>query len=363
MESWRTEVIYYSSKKYFEDLISSILKAQNSVILETYIFDCDEIGMAVLEALRSAAQRGVKVRVVTDGVGSFFQLPKLKSLLHSYNVDYQVFHPLFLSSFFRWNVLWLRKIFQLSAKWNKRLHRKICLIDNNWLFLGSFNITNVAYRETGVQVTGHETERVLAAFESNWAGDEPYTINIQKIYNPNSLIRLNHTRRLRKSYSRDLRNRIARAKKRVWITNAYFIPPPSILRALIMEREKNVDIRILVPSRSVPWFMKLLTETYYRTLLHSGIRIFEYQCDFLHAKTLLIDDWALVGSSNWNHRSFLHDQEIDAVLTHKNSIESLESQFLIDCRSSLEINENLLPRRRWLDKLLIKFLQLIRYWL
>jgi cardiolipin synthase len=83
----------------------------------------------------------------------------------------------------------------------------------------------------------------------------------------------------------------------------------------------------------MPWASK----AFYESLLKSGIRIFEYRPSMLHAKTLILDNWMLIGSSNLNHRSLLHDLEVDVNLRQKESKNNLEKQFLLDLQEANEI--------------------------
>jgi cardiolipin synthase len=127
------------------------------------------------------------------------------------------------------------------------------------------------------------------------------------------------------------------AQKRVWITTAYFAPSHGLLRALESAVDNGADVRILVPRNSDIFFMPWVTRAYYSRLLKRGVKIYEYLPRFLHAKSAVIDDWALVGTTNLNRRSFAHDFEIDVVLSKVGSVEELATQFLVDLNSSEQI--------------------------
>ncbi len=360
---WKTEKLYYLRQRYFDDLVHSIQSAKETIELETYIFDCDRIGQIILEELKLASERNVQVRLVVDGVGAFFEINKIHSILSGSSVKFKVFHPFLFP--LATKLKWFRFDLILTAlsHWNRRLHRKICLIDKQTLYFGSFNITDNSNRETGACVTGQAVIEMCNVFEITWARVDNFILsyfNLNNTFSSSSLLKLNYNRKLRKAIRQDLCQRMTSANNRIWITNAYFVPPTVILKAIFEARDKEINVEILVPSYSDLRFMKLLTETYYRGLLTIGVKIYEYQNDFLHAKSLIIDEWAIVGSSNMNYRSFFHDLEVDIVLNHKDSLISLERQFEIDRSRSRQIKLDSLINRPWLDRIFTWFLSFIR---
>lgn len=360
-QTWLTEKPYYNSEEYFLDLTTAIANAKNTIEFETYIFQDDSVGKKVLQALIPAARRGVEVRMLIDGVGSFFYIKNIKAILANSQVQLKVYHPFFFTQAV--GLMWFRidLILRALLRLNRRLHRKMCLIDGHLLFAGSLNITNDANRESAACVSGSQVLYMRNSFERIWSRRR--TLKSMWPQQLPSLIRLNDSFWLRRLRNSELRNRIRSAQKRVWVTNAYFVPPVFILRALYSSKLKCTDIRLILPARSDQKYMKLVAETYYRGLLHTGIRIFEYKKCFLHAKTLVIDDWVLVGSSNMNHRSLFHDLEVDIVLTKAETLESIETQFKNDIADSVEITFADLKNRPIYNSFIGWFVHLLRYWL
>ena len=126
---------------------------------------------------------------------------------------------------------------------------------------------------------------------------------------------------------------------------------------------RGVDVKVIIPSKIDILLVKWASLTFYKEMMASGIHIYEFGPNMLHAKTIIIDDWALVGSSNLNHRSFMHDLELDAVLQTekaKNKLHELFKEDLLHCQA---IEMSHLKRRSWLDKLLSYFAMAVRYWL
>jgi len=185
-----------------------------------------------------------------------------------------------------------------------------------------------------VRLEGGSVEAFVRAFETLWSGRvRPF----RRLRGLPGLVRLNESKRLRRLCNRDLSRRIGAAASRIRITNAYFVPPFFLLRDLCHAGLRGVDVRILLPEKPDHLFMKWLSSAFYRTLLLSGVRVFEYRKTFLHAKSWIIDDWVMVGSTNLNHRSLVHDLEVDVVLCSRESKEALARQFELDCSGAKEL--------------------------
>jgi cardiolipin synthase len=154
--------------------------------------------------------------------------------------------------------------------------------------------------------------------------------------------------------------KILGSQRRVWITNAYFVPDASLIRVLGVAAEAGVDVRIVVPAFSDVVFIPWVTSAFHLGLLRAGVRIFEYTGTVLHAKTMLIDDWGLVGSSNLNHRSLLHDLEADVVLASEEATSALAEQFVADCGHSREVTLRNWKSRPLLERIVGRMLLVVR---
>lgn len=172
----------------------------------------------------------------------------------------------------------------------------------------------------------------------------------------------NFTEFTRQRKNRLMAQRMASARRRVWIVNSYFSPTRQIVRALLTAAENGAEVRLIVPHKSDLDFFPLLTSTYYEELIRNNVRIFEYLPSILHGKMLMVDDFCLLGSTNLNHRSLLHDIEFDIVLEDGQSLRTAEDVFLRDQRKSREIMEEQL-RLLGARRLLGWIPWLIRYWL
>lgn len=347
------EEVLATGARHFDSLIQDIKNAKDSVDLETYLFESDLLGVRVADALEEAATSGVAVRVMVDGAGSPYWTTSFARKLERAGVKTKVFHP------FPWHLWnWSRAVVKLPLvlKWiyfflkaNFRNHRKVCLIDNRVAYIGSFNISlchleheagGDGWRDISVRLEDIDLAELYKAFDCAW---DHRTIKERlretfKHVRRDPIIRLNYTRHRRRILYKHLLRRITRCKERIWITNAYFVPDNFLLKRLKDSARNGIDVRILLPSKSDVLMMPWASSTFYFSLLDAGVRIFEYLPSMLHAKTLILDDWALVGSSNLNHRSLLHDLEADITVKTKEGKKSLIKIFLDDLERSRELS-------------------------
>lgn len=365
------ETVFAEANQYFAALIKDIEQAVAHIDLETYIFNLDPLGRKVAEHLAAASRRGVIVRILLDGVGSLISSGVLAQQLSGAGVQVRIYNPL------PWNIhhwewssprlTWLAKLQHLAERMRRRNHRKICMIDNRVAWVGSFNISQSHlpkeqggenWRDTALRLECMDMEHLQHAFNSAWDNDR--SLIPRRIFSPTN-IRLNHMHR--RKLRRDLLKRMAQANSRIWITNAYFVPIAAILRHLKKAARRGVDVRLLLPGNSDIIFMPWASAMFYRVLLKSGVRIYEYAGGVLHAKIMILDDWITVGSSNIDYLSFSRNLEADIVVTLRETKKELEDQFLRDLTQSEEIMINDFPQYpRW-KKLLGQVLLSLKRWL
>ncbi len=381
--TWKTEQLFYQGDAYFSDILAGIAQAMSTVEFETYIYDDDQVGRGFEKALIEAAKRGVKVRVLVDGIGAGSWANRRALELEKNGVEVRIYHLVRFSHLLRRILAELgirRRAASLSgqivARLNRRNHRKMVIIDGKDVWAGSLNISAVhsekahgtlAWRDTGIRVSGEESDEgiqaLLHGFEYAWRrahdidGKRHWIEQIASLPEPKRvrsyLVRLNYTIRLRRQGYKDFCRRIDRARDRIWITNAYLAPSKPILRRLERARHRGVDVRVLVPRKSDVFFMPWVATSYYTALLEDGIRIFEYLPRFLHAKSVIIDQWATVGSSNLNRRSLFRDFEVDIVISRESSLQDLAHIFLDDLGQAQEITSAPTGWRSTLGRLIL----------
>lgn len=371
--SWTRFDIFYEGDPYYDQLIQAINGAQDEILFEVYIFSLDALGKIILDALIAAAQRGVRVRLCIDGIGSFYYLEVISDLCEKHKIEFKAYHAFPIkarySSLFIEGKLWTQ-LLRFFSHINKRNHRKLIVIDQKVAFVGSRNITQVhsekisgknAFRDTSAIVEGLDLPLLRDAFLSTW-GDKPVNFTKRGLRSGNIL--LNSKLRLRRKLVRSLLLRIKTAQRRIWITNAYFVPHRTLTRALKKaSKKRNVEVCLLLPSKTdLPLFL-MLSRSFYAGLLKSGVKLYEYDRSVLHAKTTLIDDWASLGSFNFNHRSLIHDLELEILSDRPEVVSSFEAQWAKDLTFSHPQDRREILNRSRLERACAWILYQLRYWL
>ena len=372
------ETIFSEGDQHFSALIHDINEAKQHIDLESYGFNKDPIGDRVAEALLAAAKRDVRIRILVDGVGSPLWSNQYANMLERAGIETKVFHPL------PWQIRnltrstirrpWLWRALLLFLKCNSRNHRKVCIIDQRIVYIGSFNIRQVHlsfegggsnWRDTSVRIEGIDCNDINDAFESAW---HYQTIRerlreLFKQMRKEPLYRLNYTRHRRRIMYKHLLRKITRCQDRLWITNAYFLPDNFLLKRLRDAAKRGCDVRILLPRKSDVFMMPWASRTFYTSLIQSGVRIFEYLPTMLHAKSVILDDWMMVGSSNMNYRSLRHDLEADFTLRQESSKKTLVDLFKKDLQQAREITmDDWRKQQRWYKRLLGHAVLYAKYW-
>ncbi len=373
-----TEIIYDNGSSFFDALIDDIQQAQHHILFETFIFVNDHLGQRLAHALREAALRGVTVKVLVDGCGSPYWSAQFARSLEKSGAETRVYHP-FPWQIWNWSrcvvkIPWVVKWIYLLLNINARNHRKTCIIDDNIAFVGSINAVRnhlmttdngLGWRDTAVRITHCNLSPLTEAFDYAWEHktfkDRLHETLCHTQTDP--VFRLNHSRHRRRVLYKQLLTKIAHAKKRLWITNAYFIPDHRILKALRQAAQRGVDVRILIPRKChillpLPWASSM----FYQDLLKTGVKIYEYLPSILHAKSVILDNWVLVGSSNLNHRSLLHDLEVDVRLRNQAAKNIVKQLFLSDLIQSQELSlSSWKTHRPWYQRFLGRLILYVKY--
>ena len=332
----------------FPAMQRALAAACRQVWLATYIFHDDEAGLAIAGALCAAARRGVEVHVVVDGFGSKAAIPALRRMLAADGVLLDVFRPLD-----RWSA-WLQPS-QL-----RRLHHKVCVVDQAVAFVGGINILDDRLdlrhgRSTrprldyAVELAGPVVAQVQhlaqaltmrAHLGHEWRSEvgalarsaQPVAQTLQLLRGlrtapsagampPPSAQPVQVAFVVRDNFSqrRAIETRyieaVRAARVSVDIACPYFYPRRVFTRSLRAAAQRGVRVRLLMQGKVDYRLAALAARVLYDELLADGVRIFEYTPAFLHAKVAVVDDdWATVGSSNIDPLSLLLNLEANAVV-------------------------------------------------
>ena len=335
--------LQFEGSTTFEAWIEAIDRAQKFVYFENYVVRDDRVGRAFRDALMNKARQGVPVRVIFDWMGCWATPRSYWKPLRDAGADVRAFNPPSLALGDPLGVL-------------QRDHRKLVVVDGDVAFVGGFCVgdewagsrSRPPWRDTGVEILGPAARAAASTFERLWgemgepstfaaAMDEPATAGEVPVW-------IIEGEPGRARVYRTLHLTAALARKRIWITDAYFVAPRPVSEALAAAAQQGVDVRILVPAHNNwPW-VRSISRGGYRFLLENGVRIFEWQGPMMHAKTTVCDGvWCRVGSSNLNNASLIGNWELDVGVLDRGLAAQLEGLFLADLASSREI---VLPRTR-----------------
>ena len=313
----------------YEALLSAIADARHHVHLEYYIWAPDKTGLRLRDALVDRAREGIQVRLLLDAVGAGgMRRRHLRPLLDA-GAEIGWFHPTKFRPFTR---PWL----------NLRSHRKIVVVDGRVGFVGGINVTDEenealrpdAFRDLHLRMEGPVVRSLQLVFVEDWvyaAGCDPrafgeagYWPQVEDgpigaqvlVSGPDSSWEAIH--RLQVAA-------IHEARRRVWLVSPYFVPGEAARMALTSAALGGLDTRLLVPRRSDSRLATLAARSYFDELLKAGVKVYEYGPRMLHTKALLVDEeLCIVGSANFDHRSFRLNFEISAMLRDQDSCQALE---------------------------------------
>ncbi len=374
--------IYDNGDSYLKDLLDAISYATNSIYIESYIFELPDPGSILLRVLEEKQRQGLDIKILVDGLGSLHHIRALQAWSEESWIPVRVYNPLPWRR--RWRILFF-PLFLMNLIWhsrtlNRRDHRKMAVIDNQIAFLGSINFSKVHFKaftekpwfDIAAQVQGELVQILGRAFLNDFSRVSPSTqkfwgeLNLafrhsSKWFPMDQKLRLNNNFILRFIYWRDLLRRIRRAKERVFIMNAYFVPHRTLSRSLAVAARRGAKVVVLLPSETDVPVVKWFAPIFYRKLINMGVEIREIQNQIIHTKSVIIDHWALVGSNNLNYRSLIHDLEVEAVIEQPEQIQRLLAIWSDKIKSSRIVALSEVISLSWLSWIRYRLVLLIRY--
>ena len=350
--NWMTfnnQVEYFNNgKEKFEALVQDIRNAKKFIHLEYYIWRGDRLGTRLVEELTKKAAEGVEVRILYDGIGNS-RLPRyFFDKLHAAGGYTAAFLPRFV------------------VRLNYRNHRKLAIIDGEIGYIGGFNVGDEylgivkrygPWRDTHLRFRGDAIDQMQMRFIKDWN----FTAK-------NGIIQLNETYFPKRVQFDGVRTQIVssgpdtqwknvrngyfkmmnEAESHIYLTTPYFVPDDGIFEALRVAALSGLDVRIIIPGNPDHFFVYWASMSYLGELLEAGVKVYQYERGFIHAKVLTIDGTvASVGSANMDIRSFDLNFEVNAFMYDEEITRVLEDDFKNDLRSCVEITKEWYHRRRW----------------
>lgn len=361
----------------FQAMFTAIGNAKDHINMETYIIEDDEVGNRFADALIEKQAQGVQVNLIYDSVGSINAPREFFKRLTDGGVKVVEFNPV--------NPLTAKKGWDV----NQRDHRKLVIVDGRTAFLGGINISSVhssgssghrsrprpaggaAWRDTHLQVEGPVVGEFQKLFLATWEKQKGETLAPREFFPPLGNKGKEVVRAIGSSpdeaYSliyATFISAINSARTSVHLTNAYFVPDLQLLAALKDAVQRGVDVKIILPGKTDSWLVFHAGRSYYSELLGAGVKIYERRDALLHSKTALIDGvWSTVGSTNLDWRSFLHNDEVNAVILGQEFGAQMRAIFETDLASSNPITPEQWEQRSLGDRLREGAARIWEYWL
>ena len=357
----------------YRAMFSAIREARDHINLETYILEGDWLGENFAELLIKKQREGVQVNVLYDYVGSIGTPAEFFDRLRKQGVNIRAFNPVHL--FTSWRL-------------NHRDHRKILVVDGAVAFTGGINISSVysrgsagrrrgqasvkgGWRDTNIEIRGPAVAQFQKLFLETWERQHGEPLPARN-YFPQLKPAGDKVVRVVASTPSDefnfiylsLLSAITYSERSIYLTMAYFIPGENVVEALKQAARRGVDVKLILPSFSDFWAVFHAGRSHYSDLMRAGVKIYERQDALLHAKTATIDGvWSTVGSANMDMRSFLHNDEVNAVVLNEDVGRQMRAMFDADLAGSVLVNANQWEARDRSLRLKEKVARLWEYWL
>ena len=361
----------------YRAMFEVIRQATDHINLETYIIEDDEIGNRFVDLLLERQSHGVQVNIIYDSVGAIHTPRSFFDRLRSGGVRVLEFNPV--------NPINARKDWRI----NNRDHRKLLIVDGRQAFIGGLNISRVyssgssaprdkdgnkdqlPWRDTHLQLEGPVVEEFQKLFLETWNRQHgsplpPANYFPRQKSSGGELVRAigSTTDAPASTIYLTLLSAIANAEKKIHITSAYFVPDPQLVDSLTDAARRGVDVTLILPGRTDFWAVFHAGRSRYAELLKAGVKIYERRDMLLHSKTAVIDGvWSCIGSANLDWRSFLHNEEVNAVLLGPGFAEQMENMFAQDLDRSHLIDPVRWEHRPWHFRLQEWSARLWEYWL
>ena len=361
----------------YRAMFAAIKAARDHINMESYAIEADEVGQRFADALIEKQRQGVQVNVIYDSVGSLETPVEFLKRLRDAGIRTLEFNPVNpLAAKAGWDV-------------NQRDHRKLLVVDGRTAFVGGINISSVysggsfsqrskvrpgkalPWRDTDLQIDGPVVAQYQKLFLETWRKQKGEPLPASNFFptlprqggevvraigsSPSDAVSLMYV---------TLMSAINSAETEVLLTNAYFVPDAQLKAALVAAAGRGVDVRLLLPSSTDSALVFHAGRSNYDELLAGGVKIFERRDVLLHAKTAVVDGvWATVGSTNFDWRSFLHNDEVNAVVLGTGFGERMRAAFEADIAKSNEITLEQWRRRPLDVRMKETFSLLWQYWL
>lgn len=343
-----TKMKYFSSgEEYFVSLLNDLKKAKKYIFIEYFIIEEGLFWNSILEILKDKTSQGVEVKVVYDDIGCMATLPgNYNKKLKTYGIDATPFSRLKGAA---------------DSEFNNRNHRKITVIDGLIGYTGGINIADEYinhikkyghWKDTGIRIEGNAVNELTKLFLIDYGINIKKTLEIKDDYykmsndisNKGYVIPFGdgpkplYERRVGKSIIQNLFNI---ATKYAYVTTPYLIIDNDLCTSIENAALRGVDVRIIVPHIPDKKIVFGMTRSFYKRLMDVGVKIYEYEPGFIHAKTCIVDDeYVMIGTINLDYRSLVHHFENGIWMYNTDVIKDIKKDLDETLSKSIKINKD-----------------------
>ena len=351
------EVITDGSRK-FELLMRDIEEAKHHIHFQYFLFANDESGCKIKEALMKKASEGIEVRFLYDNVANIKISSRFYNEMRSSGVR--------VVPFMNVSMPWFK------SRMNYRNHRKVVVIDGYIGYVGGMNVgnnyfCNPGWRDTHLRITGKGVYGLQQSFLADWNTSNDERLDDDSLYYPPCEEKTDNMLQISTSGPNTAWPNLLQAainmavttQKYLYIQTPYFLPTDSLLDALQITALSGADVRLMVSRKSDSPYIDPAARSYYSELLRAGMRVYEHQTKFIHAKTMVSDDFiSVVGSANMDFRSFESNFEINCYLYDSSLAQQNKRLFLREVSECKEITLEVWEQRSWWCRLLESVMRL-----
>ena len=353
--------VFTGGYSMYQELFRRIAKAKHHIHLEFYIFENDAVGRLLRDLLIDKAREGVSVRLLYDDVGCWDVNPMFYDEMLCEGIEVRSFLKV--------------RFPQFTSKVNYRNHRKLAIIDGKVGFIGGMNIALRylkgvpwgVWRDTHICLKGKAVYGIQTAFLTDWFAVDRTLLTSAQYFPKMDSVGTSVAQIVTSDPVGEwhdimlgLVKAISCAQRYIYVETPYFLPTEQVMAAFQTAALSGVDVRLMIPKKADAFITHKGTMSYLDELMKSGVKVYFYRAGFLHSKLWVADDeWASVGSTNLDFRSFEHNFEANAFFYDEKTVCTLKEIFLEDMKKCMTLSQKIWDKRSFKNKIVESVVRLL----
>lgn len=353
--------VFTDGYSMYQELFRRIAKAKHHIHLEFYIFENDAVGRLLRDLLIDKAREGVSVRLLYDDVGCWDVNPMFYDEMLCEGIEVRSFLKV--------------RFPQFTSKVNYRNHRKLAIIDGKVGFIGGMNIALRylkgvpwgVWRDTHICLKGKAVYGIQTAFLTDWFAVDRTLLTSAQYFPKMDSVGTSVAQIVTSDPVGEwhdimlgLVKAISCAQRYIYVETPYFLPTEQVMAAFQTAALSGVDVRLMIPKKADAFITHKGTMSYLDELMKSGVKVYFYRAGFLHSKLWVADDeWASVGSTNLDFRSFEHNFEANAFFYDEKTVCTLKEIFLEDMKKCMTLSQKIWDKRSFKNKIVESVVRLL----